>query len=129
MLIDLGAFTLYVTSQHEEMLCMNSDAEHAGQPHSHETHLAHAEHDRTAGGADAWHSEHGDSDHRDSPGLTHVEHSYSDAEEKPAFSGKEMEMYRVLLAVERGEVSAEEAGRQLEALESGVPGAQDGSKL
>lgn len=53
-----------------------------------------------------------------------------DATQRPAeapgtegqgYSGKDLDLYHVLLAVERGELSVEEAARRLEALEGASP--------
>jgi hypothetical protein len=39
----------------------------------------------------------------------------------PQYSGKDLDLYRVLLAVERGELSVEDAARRLEELEAASP--------
>ncbi|HEX8229027.1 MAG TPA: hypothetical protein VF826_06910 [Chloroflexia bacterium] len=138
--IDLAAFVQDTRSHMEEIQTMNSyyrprDHEHKNEaryqkaPALHATPVAYsgyggqaAEHEAHAGhAAHSGHSEHHGGDQAQEAG-----------EEQPGegapFSEKDLDLYRVLVAVERGELSAQDAARKLEELED-APAGEDNPEL
>jgi hypothetical protein len=72
--------------------------------------------------------------------AVYVEHAGHDSiptqgagEEQPGegapFSEKDLDVYRVLVAVERGELSAQDAARKLEELEDASPGEDNAGRI
>jgi hypothetical protein len=119
----------------EEVLTMNSfyhPREHDQEGHAHSrpydaSSLTNGHEGHQANGGDSWHTE--QTDH--TPHVAHAEHSSYRPEnaaqgtgaeppvQGPEYPDKDLGLYQVLLAVERGELSPEDAARKLEELEAG----------
>ncbi|HET6262549.1 MAG TPA: hypothetical protein VFG99_09970 [Chloroflexia bacterium] len=132
ILIDLAAYAHDTNAQMEEVLTLNSfyhPREHDQEGHAHSGPHDGSDHARgheghEAYGYDASHSGHAGH----AAPAEHVDYQPEDASqgtgaEPPApdseYSDKDFGLYQVLLAVERGELSPEDAARKLEELEAG----------
>ncbi len=119
--IDLAAFTHDMKSHMEELQTMNSyyhprDHEHRHERHSHEAPLFRNRPIRYRGLRVR--TLQGEEDH--SQGA-----SESQAHEGLPVDDKDLDVYRVLVAVERGELSPEDAARKLEELDESSRQADD----
>ena len=128
ILIDLAAYAHDTNAQMEEVLTMNSF--YHPREHDQEDHVHSAQHrgaDYAQGHAGhAGHEEHeghtGRAEHTQDAGYqatgTAQEPDAAPTPQSSEYSGNDLDMYQVLLAVERGELSPEDAARKLEELET-----------
>jgi hypothetical protein len=119
ILIDLAAYAHDTNAQMEEALTMNSF--YHPREHDQEDHVPSAWDDSSAH-AEGQEGHEAHAGHGEHPGYQ-TGHSAQgpDAEataQSPGYSDRDLSVYQVLLAVERGELSPEDAARKLEELEA-----------
>ena len=140
ILIDLAAYAHDTEAHMEEMLTMNSYYHPREHDHADDAHFEHADHSGHSGHHPdtryAHEQHHTGVSNYEQPGIDtgHEAGGVAGAAEQPAAEqwtsepGSDQDLYQVLLAVERGELSAEDAARKLEELES-VSSPQEGEGL
>ncbi|HVF99801.1 MAG TPA: hypothetical protein VND68_08175 [Chloroflexia bacterium] len=132
ILIDLAAYAHDTNAQIEEVLTLNSfyhPREHDQEGHAHSGPHDGTAHARGPEGHETYGHDAGHAGHSGHPApAQHVGPQPEDAPqgtgaEPPApgseYSDRDLGLYQVLLAVERGELSPEDAARKLEELEAG----------
>lgn len=129
ILIDLAAYAHDTKAQMEEMLTMNNYYHPREHDHGDDAHFEHADHSDHVGhhsDASFAHDQHPMDVSNYEGQLAATDHESEEAAEEPnagqgpsdaEYPDSDRGLYQVLLAVERGELSAEDAARKLEALE------------